>query len=139
MCALARNDRGASRGRPRPGRPALRSEPAAQTAGLLQRRVRRVLPGGRDAAHEDGPGEPRPLEAGDPALQTADGPLRDEGLVLGGGGLDLALAGGADSVVDGVYKVGGIGANGKAAVCIGFIVLLVISLMNCSMLKKEAK
>ena len=52
---------------------------------------------------------------------------------------NFKLAGGADSVVDGVYKVGGIGANGKAAVCIGFIVLLVISLMNCSMLKKEAK
>ena len=52
---------------------------------------------------------------------------------------NFKLAGGADSVVDGVYKVGGIGANGKAAVCIGFAVLLVISLMNCSMLKKEAK
>ena len=52
---------------------------------------------------------------------------------------NFKLAGGADSVVDGVYKVGGIGANGKAAVCIGFIVLLVISLMSCSMLKKEAK
>ncbi|MBR3561863.1 MAG: YedE-related selenium metabolism membrane protein [Oscillospiraceae bacterium] len=51
---------------------------------------------------------------------------------------NFKLAGGADSVVDGVYKVGGIGANGKAAVCIGFAVLLVISLMNCSMLKKEA-
>ncbi len=52
---------------------------------------------------------------------------------------NFALAGGADSVVDGVYKVGGIGANGKAAVCIGFAVLLVISLLNSSMLKKEGK
>lgn len=52
---------------------------------------------------------------------------------------NFKLAGGADSVTDGVYKVGGIGPTGKAAVFIGFAVLLVISLMNSTLLKKEAK
>ncbi len=52
---------------------------------------------------------------------------------------NFKLAGGADSVVDGAYKVGGIGSTGKAAVLIGFAVLLAISLFNSSMLKKEAK
>lgn len=52
---------------------------------------------------------------------------------------NFALAGGADSVADGVYKVGGIGPNGKAAVVIGFAVLLVISALNSSMLKKGGK
>ena len=52
---------------------------------------------------------------------------------------NFKLAGAADSVVDNVYKVGGIGINGKVAVFIGFAVLLIISLMNSSMLKKEAK
>ena len=52
---------------------------------------------------------------------------------------NFKLAGSADSVSDGVYKVGGIAATGKAAVFIGFAVLLVISLLNSSMLKKEGK
>ncbi len=52
---------------------------------------------------------------------------------------NFKLAGSADSVADGVYKVGGIATAGKVAVFIGFAVLLVLSLMNCSMLKKEAK
>ena len=44
---------------------------------------------------------------------------------------NFALAGAADSVKDGVYKVGGIGTNGKVAVFLGLAVLLVISLRNC--------
>ncbi len=52
---------------------------------------------------------------------------------------NFKLAGSADSVVDNVYKVGGIGTNGKIAVFIGFAVLLIISLMNSPILKKEAK
>ena len=43
---------------------------------------------------------------------------------------NFSLAGSADSVVDGVYKVGGIGPNGMVAVCLGFVVLLVISLTH---------
>ena len=50
---------------------------------------------------------------------------------------NFKLAGSADAVTDGVYKVGGIAATGKAAVLIGFAVLLVISLLNSTMLKKE--
>ncbi len=52
---------------------------------------------------------------------------------------NFKLAGSADSVTDGVYKVGGIATTGKVAVFIGFAVLLVISLLNSSMLKKEGK
>jgi len=52
---------------------------------------------------------------------------------------NFKLAGSADSLTDGVYKVGGVGTNGKVAVFIGFAVLLVISLLNSSMLKKEGK
>ncbi len=40
---------------------------------------------------------------------------------------NFGLAGNADSVADGVYKVGGIGTAGMAAVTLGFAVLLVIS------------
>ena len=43
---------------------------------------------------------------------------------------NFGLAGSADSVVDGVYKVGGIKTPGMVAVCIGFVVLLVISLTH---------
>ncbi|MBE6963416.1 MAG: YedE-related selenium metabolism membrane protein [Ruminococcaceae bacterium] len=43
---------------------------------------------------------------------------------------NFGLAGSADSVVDGVYKVGGIKTPGMVAVGIGFIVLLVISLTH---------
>ena len=50
---------------------------------------------------------------------------------------NFGLAGGADSVTDGVYKVGGIGTAGKVAVFIGFVVLLIISIFNIA--KKEAK
>ena len=43
---------------------------------------------------------------------------------------NLGLAGGADSVVDGVYKVGGTSTRGMIAVCIGFVVLLIVSLTH---------
>ena len=43
---------------------------------------------------------------------------------------NFGLAGSADSVVDGVYKVGGIKTPGMMAVCIGFVVLLIVSLTH---------
>ena len=43
---------------------------------------------------------------------------------------NFGLAGNPDSVVDGVYKVGGIGTNGMVAVVVGFVVLLAISLLH---------
>ena len=43
---------------------------------------------------------------------------------------NFGLAGAADSVVDGVYKVGGIGTAGMAAVIFGFVVLLVITVTH---------
>ena len=43
---------------------------------------------------------------------------------------NFGLAGNPDSVVDGVYKVGGIGTAGMIAVGIGFAVLLVVSLLH---------
>ena len=52
---------------------------------------------------------------------------------------NFKLAGSADSVADGVYKVGGVAASGKIAVFIGFAVLLAISLLNSALMKKEAK
>ena len=52
---------------------------------------------------------------------------------------NFKLAGAAASVTDGVYSAGGVGINGKVAVCIGFAVLLAISLMNLTLRNKEAK
>jgi len=43
---------------------------------------------------------------------------------------NFKLAGGAASLQNGVYKVGGIGINGQIAVGIIFVILLVISFMN---------
>ena len=43
---------------------------------------------------------------------------------------NFGLAGNPDSVVDGVYKVGGIGTSGMVAVVLGFVVLLAISLLH---------
>ena len=43
---------------------------------------------------------------------------------------NFALAGGADSVVEGVYKVGGIGPNGKIVAICCLVALLIISLTN---------
>nr|WP_326126734.1 YedE family putative selenium transporter [uncultured Oscillibacter sp.] len=48
---------------------------------------------------------------------------------------NFGLAGNPDSVVDGVYKVGGIGAAGMAAVILGFVVLLAVTLTHLP--KKE--
>ena len=50
---------------------------------------------------------------------------------------NFKLAGSAAALTDGVYSAGGIGAAGKAAVFIGFAVLLVISLTNATLLGKE--
>lgn len=50
---------------------------------------------------------------------------------------NFKLAGAADAVNDGVYTVGGIGTTGKAAVFIGFAVLLIISFINSTMLGKQ--
>lgn len=53
------------------------------------------------------------------------------GMVVGAAAAhNFGLAGNADSVVDGVYTVGGIGKAGMIAVVIGFVVLLVISLLH---------
>jgi uncharacterized membrane protein YedE/YeeE len=49
---------------------------------------------------------------------------------------NFGLAGSADSVVDGVYTVGGIKTNGQIAVYIALAALLVISLVH---LPKKAK
>ena len=43
---------------------------------------------------------------------------------------NLGLAGSADSVVDGVYKIGGTSPKGMIAVVIGFVVLLIVSLTH---------
>lgn len=43
---------------------------------------------------------------------------------------NFGLAGNADSVADGVYKVGGIGTAGMIAVVIGFAALLAVSLLH---------
>lgn len=43
---------------------------------------------------------------------------------------NFGLAGNADSVVDGVYTVGGIGTAGMAAVVLGFVVLAVITVTH---------
>ncbi len=43
---------------------------------------------------------------------------------------NFGLAGNADSVVDGVYTVGGIGKAGMTAVVIGFAVMLAVSLLH---------
>lgn len=50
---------------------------------------------------------------------------------------NFKLAGSADAVNDGVYTVGGIADTGKIAVFIGLVLLLLISLVNCTMLRKE--
>ena len=43
---------------------------------------------------------------------------------------NFGLAGNADSVADGVYKVGGIGSTGMAAVVLGFVILAAISVLH---------
>lgn len=49
---------------------------------------------------------------------------------------NFKLAGSADAVNDGVYTVGGIATTGKVALFIGFAVFLLISLLNCTLLRK---
>ncbi len=51
---------------------------------------------------------------------------------------NFGLAGKASATTDGVYNPGGVSTAGKVAVCIGLVVLLVISLVN-TFRKKEAK
>lgn len=58
------------------------------------------------------------------------------GMVVGAAAAhNFGLAGNADSVVDGTYKVGGIGTAGMAAVVLGFAVLLAVTLTHLP--KKE--
>ena len=53
------------------------------------------------------------------------------GMIVGAAAAhNFGLAGNPDSVVDGVYKVGGIGTAGMIAVAIGFVVLLAVSLLH---------
>ena len=53
---------------------------------------------------------------------------------------NFKLAGTAASLSeDGVYSAGGIGANGKAAVAVIFVVLLFLSVMNLPREKKASK
>lgn len=52
---------------------------------------------------------------------------------------NFKLAGSADSVVDGVYKVGGISTAGQIAVVAGLVILLAISLFNIACSKKSDK
>ena len=52
----------------------------------------RVFPCCRDAAHEYGFGKPSLLKAFDPALQPADGALRDIFLILRGSGQEINIA-----------------------------------------------
>ena len=52
---------------------------------------------------------------------------------------NFGLAGAADSVADGVYKVGGISANGKAAVLAGLAVLLLLSCFHSAKQTKSGK
>lgn len=51
---------------------------------------------------------------------------------------NFGLAGSADSVVDGVYKVGGPGLNGKIAVIVGLVVVTIIACVNTFGKKEEA-
>ena len=67
---------------------------------------------------------------------NTDSAITVTGLVVGAAFChNFGLAGAADSVVDGVYKVGGPGINGKIAVIIGLIVCTIIACVNT--FKKE--
>lgn len=60
------------------------------------------------------------------------------GLIVGAAfSHNFGLAGAADSVVDGVYKVGGPGANGKVAVIAGLVIVTVIACVNTFGKKEE--
>lgn len=69
---------------------------------------------------------------------NTDSAITVTGLVVGAAFChNFGLAGAADSVADGVYKVGGPGINGKIAVVIGLIVCTIIACVNT--FKKEEK
>ena len=62
---------------------------------------------------------------------NTDSAITVTGLVVGAAFChNFGLAGAADSVVDGVYKVGGPGINGKVAVIVGLVVCLIIASVN---------
>ena len=62
---------------------------------------------------------------------NTDSAITVTGLVVGAAFChNFGLAGAADSVVDGVYKVGGPGINGKIAVVIGLVVCVIIASVN---------
>ena len=52
---------------------------------------------------------------------------------------NFGLAGKASSTTDGVYDAGGVSVNGRVAIFIGLAVLLLISVLNTFVKKKEAK
>lgn len=52
---------------------------------------------------------------------------------------NFKLAGSAASLTDGVYSAGGIAVTGKVAVMIGFVVLLLISMVNIQKIKEGAR
>ena len=68
---------------------------------------------------------------------NTDSAITVTGLVVGAAFChNFGLAGGADSVVDGVYKVGGPGINGKVMVVVGLVVCTIIACVN-TFCKKE--
>ena len=68
---------------------------------------------------------------------NTDSAITVTGLVVGAAFChNFGLAGGADSVVDGVYKVGGPGINGKVMVVVGLVVCTIIACVN-TFSKKE--
>ena len=68
---------------------------------------------------------------------NTDSAITVTGLVVGAAFChNFGLAGAADSVVDGVYKVGGPGINGKVMVVVGLVVCTIIACVN-TFCKKE--
>ena len=62
---------------------------------------------------------------------NTDSAITVTGLVVGAAFChNFGLAGAADSVVDGVYKVGGPGVNGQVMVVVGIIVVTIIACVN---------
>ena len=62
---------------------------------------------------------------------NTDSAITVTGLVVGAAFChNFGLAGGADSVADGIYKVGGPGINGKVMVVVGLVVCTIIACVN---------
>ena len=62
---------------------------------------------------------------------NTDSAITVTGLVVGAAFChNFGLAGAADSVVDGVYTVGGPGVNGQVMVVVGIIVVTIIACVN---------